>query len=69
MEAGDGAEEECINCNRPAAERYGIYFDSGRTITDVVLCQECVDEFAETDFMAVEAAPILVRSCEDESGE
>jgi hypothetical protein len=69
MEVGAGPEEECINCNRPASERYGVYFDSGRTIEDVVLCEQCVDEFAQTDFMVVEPVPMLVRGCEDDSEE
>lgn len=69
MEAGADAEEECINCNRPATERYGIYFDTGRTIKDVVLCAECADEFAETDFLEIEAAPMLVRGNDNESEE
>lgn len=60
---------ECINCNRPATDRYGVYFDSGRTIQDVLLCSECVEEFADVDFLAIEAEPMLIRGSEERSEE
>lgn len=59
-----GGSSECLNCNRPARDRYGIYFDAGPTIEDVTLCEACAAEFAATEFLSIEAAPMIVRGGE-----
>jgi hypothetical protein len=46
--------EDCFNCACSASETYDITLDSGATLEGVCVCEDCVSEFENEDWIDVE---------------
>ena len=47
-------EDDCFNCARTASESYDLILDSRTVVEDVRVCEDCVSEFEEEDWIDVE---------------
>lgn len=54
-------EDECFNCAEPASETYTLVLAPGRILEDKVLCDTCVSDFRDVEWIEVHEAPVLKR--------
>ena len=48
-----GMAGECFQCVQPASDRYTLNLESSTEIEDVFVCEECLSDFRETDWIDV----------------
>lgn len=60
---------ECFNCAGEASERYTISFESGKILKDKLVCESCISDFRDIEWMSVSETPVLMRGGDSDDRE
>lgn len=60
-------EGECFVCVRPANDKYGIVLPDGKVLQEKLLCERCVSDLREVEFIEIEESPVLMRGGESDN--
>lgn len=54
-------DKECFNCVEPASDRYTVIVEGSTVVDGAVMCDDCVSEFRDEDWIEVHDASTLMR--------
>lgn len=54
-------EDECLVCVEPASDRYTVSMENSRTFERKILCDECVSDLRDEEWIDVRDEPVLAR--------
>lgn len=52
---------ECFACVGPASEQYTLILEGGKVIEDKWVCESCISDFRDEEWIEVHEAPVLMR--------
>ena len=51
---------ECFVCVEPTSDRYSVTLERSKTLGEKVICDECVTDLREEDWIHIDPEPVLV---------
>lgn len=59
--------DECFNCAGPASEQYTLILPGGKVLENKSVCDPCISDFRDTEWMKVVEGEIMMRGSNEEN--
>lgn len=56
--------EDCFNCGQPTSEQCTLVLEDSTVLKDKTLCQGCISELQDVEWIGLRDAPVLTRGIE-----
>ena len=54
-------DDECFVCAEPASDRYTVNLESSRTLEEKTLCDGCISDLRDEEWIDVRDEPVLAK--------